>query len=492
VQRKLYQWSRDNPDDAYRKLWSWTTDLRNLRCAWRHVASNKGRRSPGVDGMTVSRIVHAQGQQAFVHELQSELRAGSYRPMPCRRRLIPKRGKPGELRALGIPTVKDRVVQCAVKQVLEPLFEAQFRHVSYGFRPGRNCHGALEHLRLATTPRARKADGTRSEPPYAWVLEGDIKSCFDQIGHHGLMTRLRRRVADRRVERLVLRFLKAGVLSKEQFIATRAGTPQGGVISPLLANIALSAIEERYERWVHYRPARTASVSSDGQRAAHTARAYDRGKGRMVCFPIRYADDFVVCVHGSRQQAEAEKDALAEQLRQDLGLELSADKTRVTSIWESFVFLGHRVRLKRNRAGYYTSLEVPKARVAELRRRIKGLTARSTTSISLEVVLTRLNQTLRGWGNFYRHCYGVYRVFGALDEYATRRLRQWLHKKMPKVSGRQIMSRYGRRTRDRTRRKVWHDGAVGQFLLTRLPREGYRLQWMRRPDYAMTSGEPDA
>jgi group II intron reverse transcriptase/maturase len=292
VQRKLYQWSRDNPDEAYRELWGWFVDLRNLRCAWQCIAANKGRGTPGIDGMTVAKIRRrVNGEEAFVHELQKELRTRRYRPSPCRRKLIPKRGKPGEFRPLGIPTIKDRVVQCAVKQVLEPIFEAQFWHVSHGFRPARGCHGALEHVRLATMPRGRTADGKRGKPPYSRVIEGDIKSCFDHISHHALMTRLRRRVADRKVTRLVLQFLKAGVLAEEQLIRTDAGVPQGGVISPLLANIALSAIEQRYERWVHKKPAKRRNAQTDGMQAARAARGNDRRAGRMVCLPIRYADD---------------------------------------------------------------------------------------------------------------------------------------------------------------------------------------------------------
>jgi len=137
VQKKLYTWSRDHPDEAYRDLWNWITDPRNLRCAWRRIATNKGRRTPGIDGKTVGSIRREEGTEAFLDELRRALRSGSYRPSPCRRKLIPKPGQPGKFRPLGIPTITDRVVQSAIKQILEPIFEAQFWHVSYGFRPGR-------------------------------------------------------------------------------------------------------------------------------------------------------------------------------------------------------------------------------------------------------------------------------------------------------------------------------------------------------------------
>ena len=153
VQRKLYQWSWENPTEPYRDLWNWVTDPRNLRCAWRSIATNKGKRTSGVDGETVESIVSRLGVDAFLDGLRNELRQRSYCPSPARRVWIPKRGKPGKFRPLGIPTVADRVVQCAVKQVLEPIFEARFWHVSYGFRPGRGCHGALEHIRQTIMPR---------------------------------------------------------------------------------------------------------------------------------------------------------------------------------------------------------------------------------------------------------------------------------------------------------------------------------------------------
>ena len=149
VQSKLYQWSKAHPNDAWRDMWGWMTDLRMLRAAWRRVALNKGKRTAGIDGMTVGRIRVKVGEQRFLEELQAELRSGAYRPSPSRRKLIPKAGKPGQFRPLGIPTVKDRVVQGAIKLLLEPIFEAQFWNVSYGFRPGRSVHGALERIRLA-------------------------------------------------------------------------------------------------------------------------------------------------------------------------------------------------------------------------------------------------------------------------------------------------------------------------------------------------------
>lgn len=232
VQKKLYQWSWEHPGETYRDVWNWVTDSRNLRCAWRVIASNKGKRTPGIDGETVESLVNDKGTDTFLEEVREELRTGSYRPSPARRKWIPKRGKAGKFRPLGIPTVKGRVVQCAVKNILEPIFEARFWHVSYGFRPGRGCQGALEHIRQTIRPRRTDPmDGKRHSAPYQWVIEGDIEGCFDQIDHHLLMNRVRQSVADKKVNRLIVSFLKAGVMLNVEYRPTRAGTPQGGITS---------------------------------------------------------------------------------------------------------------------------------------------------------------------------------------------------------------------------------------------------------------------
>ncbi|MGD0232821.1 MAG: group II intron reverse transcriptase/maturase [Syntrophorhabdales bacterium] len=482
VQRTLYQWSRGNPEGAYRELWGWITDIRNLRCAWRTVASNKGKRTPGIDGVAVKHI-HMQGVDAYLEGVRKELKDNSYVPSPARRVLIPKRGKPGEFRPLGVPTVRDRIVACAVKQIMEPLFEARFHHVSYGFRPGRSCHGALEHIRVATKSR-KKTDGKWRSFPCPWVIEGDIKGCFDHIDHHQVMERIRRRCGDRKVNRLLLLFLKAGVLAEDQFIRTDAGTPQGGILSPLLANVALSIIEERYERWVYQHASK-----GDGRLAARNARARDRRAGRAAFFPIRYADDFVILVSGTYDDALKEKEALARYLKDAAKLDLSVEKTRITPIEKGFEFLGHRVRVKwDDRRGFSPRIEVPKQKVLDIRYRIKQLTARNTTTWSLAKLIRKLNPILRGWANFYRFCPGAKPILAGLDWYVGGRIRRWMANKHPQARAREIM-----RSCERIRgRRNWREGKEELFLMGRLKVESYRFRWMRQPDYATISGEPSA
>ncbi|MER9927347.1 reverse transcriptase domain-containing protein [Mesorhizobium sp. M0048] len=270
--------------------------------------------------------------------------------------------------------------------------------------------------------------------PYPWVIEGDIKGCFDNISHHHLFEKLRKRVADRRVTRLIGQFLKAGVLSEEQFLRTDAGTPQGGILSPLLANIALSVIEERYERWVYQRTKAHADRKCDGTTAAGRARYWDRMAGRCAFLPVRYADDFVVLVSGTREDAIAEKTALAAYLRQTMSLELSPEKTKVTAMTEGFEFLRFRFIMHWDkRYGYGPRIEIPKAKAANLRRKVKAHTGTSSAPCTLTSQLQELNPILRGWANYYRHCAYAGRMFTSLDWYVGMRIARCLHRKRPKA-----------------------------------------------------------
>jgi len=324
--------------------------------------------------------------------------------------------------------------------------------------------------------------------PYPWVIEGDIKGCFDNINHHHLMNRMRTRVADRRVTRLVGQFLKAGVLAEDQFLRTDDGTPQGGIISPLLANIALSAIEERYERWTCQRQGRH---QKDGMVAARRARINDRTAGRCAFLPVRYADDFVILVSGTKEDALAEKAALAEYLRRTTGLELSSEKTKVTSMTDGFEFLGFRFGMHWDkRYGFGPRVQIPKAKASDLRRKVKRLTGRDTSS-SLGNKLQEINPILRGWANYYRHCAYAGRVFTSLDWFIGKRIWCWLRRKRPKASERDLWAACQPSSR-RTTRRLWREGPTEQHLLAWTPVCRFRLAWMGKPDFAMSSGEPDA
>jgi RNA-directed DNA polymerase len=305
--------------------------------------------------------------------------------------------------------------------------------------------------------------------PYSWIIEGDIKGCFDNINHHHLMDRLRKRIADRRVTGLIGQFLKAGVLAENQFLRSEAGTPQGGIISPLLANIALSAIEERYERWTYHSKKIQERRLCDGAAAAMGARNRDRRAGRCVFFPIRYADDFVVLVSGSQEDAIAEKSALADYLRQTTGLELSPEKTKVTAVTEGFEFLGFHVVMRWDRRyGYFPRVEIPKAKASDLRHTLKRLTKVDTNLVTLGKKLTELNFILRGWTNYYRYCARAGKVFTGLDWFVTRRIWCWLRRKRRKARVADIMRSFERSCR-RPTRKVWQEGTCEQYTRSNTP-----------------------
>lgn len=495
VQRKLYQRSQENPGYVFRKLWGLVTEPRNLRIAVARVAGNRGQRTAGIDGITVRMALRA-GVDHLVASLREKLRSRSFLPSPVRRVSIPKRGQPGKYRALGIPTVEDRVVQAAVKNILEPIFEADFLPVSFGFRPGKSVHAALEQLRILLRPR-----GTERTLPYQWAIEGDIRGCFDNIDHHALMKRVRRRVEDIRVTRLLRAFLKAGVLSEGSFFRTDSGTPQGGILSPLLANVALAAIEERYERHVWPRGHTAERTATIRKRASHT-RERMRKRGAVVFYPIRYADDFIILVsatHGPEQEAAArgaahqEKAELARVLRLELGLDLSEAKTLVTSVTRPMRFLGHTVRVRPHpvHGRMVSTAVVPKDKGQELRCRIKGLFRRATTKAPLADLLRELNPMLRGWGNFYRHAWGAKKVFTALDHYVWWSTLRWLRKKYPHASMRELKARHGWR-QPRQRMLRWRDGSVQPFQASSIRVEPYRLAWLNPPDFVTTYGKPGA
>ncbi|ESZ53856.1 hypothetical protein X727_33675 [Mesorhizobium sp. L103C119B0] len=206
------------------------------------------------------------------------------------------------------------------------------------------------------------------------------------------------------------------------FSRTEAGTPQGGIISPLLANIALSAIEEQYARWVYQRTKAHADRQCDGRTAAGRARYWDRMAGRCVFLPVRYADDFVLLVSGTQEDALAEKTALADYLRRTTGLELSPEKTKVTAMTSGFEFLGFRFVMHWDRRyGYGPRVEIPKTKAADLRWKVKARTGTSSARCSLASKLRELNPILRGWANYYRHCAYAGRVFTSLDWYTGMR-----------------------------------------------------------------------
>lgn len=407
IQTKLHRWAAADAGRRFDDLFNLVTDPAFLLVAWERVRTNRGARTAGVDGSTAYYIREVRGEEPFLAELRAGLKAGGFVPLPVRERMIPKSG--GRLRRLGIPTVRDRVVQAALKLVLEPIFEADFQPCSYGFRPRRRAQDAVaEIVQLHTWG-------------YHWALDADIEACFDTIDHTALMDRVRRRVGDKRVLRLVKAFLKAGILTVDGAeVGTVTGTPQGGILSPLLANIALSSLDDHFaEVW-------QATATSDRRRGI-------RMRGGATYRLVRYADDFVVMVHGTREHVEALRVEVADVLA-PMGLRLSDAKTKVVHLDEGFDFLGWRIqrRRKRGTSQHYLYTYPSKKALLSVMARVRMLTRRAKNRTLFEL-LHRLNPVLRGWATYFKH--GVSkRTFDYLGHFAWQRVIGWLRKRHPRIS----------------------------------------------------------
>jgi len=371
------------------------------------VSTNKGARTAGIDKATAAMIETWVGVEAFLGQIRDSLKSGGFGPVEVRRVMIPK-GASGKFRKLGIPTIADRVVQASLKLVLEPIFEADFKPCSYGFRPNRRAHDAIAEIHhLASEPIN-----------YRWVFEADIKACFDEISHSALMDRLRVRIKDKRICALVKAFLKSGVMTelgdREE---TLTGTPQGGILSPLLANIALSVLDDHFDqKWRQ-------EMGTEWQRKKR------RQHGQGNCKIVRYADDFVLMVSGERRHAETLREEVTAVLA-PMGLRLAPEKTRVVHIDEGFTFLGFDIRRMRKRGTqkYYVYTRPSRKAVQAIKDKVTAKTYRSTRHMGLDELITSLNRSLAGWANYFR--YGVSKaVFSAVDSHAWNRLMRWIRAK---------------------------------------------------------------
>jgi RNA-directed DNA polymerase len=354
MQAKLHRWAGEDPSRRFGDLFNLVCDLEFLAEAWLRVKQNKGSRTPGIDGATVADIENRPGGVGvFLEDIRAALKSGE-------------------------------------------------------FRPDRRAHDAIAEIHyLASRPR-----------DYHWILEADIRSCFDEIGHVALMDRFRRRIKDKKVCALVKAFLKAGVMKADGDVEeSHTGAPQGGILSPLLANIALSALDDHFTRqW-------QTQMGTQVQRAKR--KRHGLGNWRL----IRFADDFVVMVAGQRQHAEALREEVAAVLA-PLGLRLAEEKTRVVHIDEGFDFLNVTIRRMRKRgtSKHYVYTVPSKKAIQAVKDKVSAMTYRSTRNTEPEMLIQGINRSLAGWANYHRH--GVSKaVFSAVDHHAWNRIMRWLRHK---------------------------------------------------------------
>lgn len=382
LQRTLYRVAKQQPERRFTLLYDKVCRQDILQEAWRRVKSNKG--ASGVDEVDIDEI-REYGEAQFLGELEQELRDGSYRVSLVRRVHIPKPGQPGKSRPLGIPTVKDRVVQMAVKLVIEPLFEADFMPCSFGFRPEKTPRMALSVI------------AEKTQAGYSQVVDVDLKSYFDTIDHELLMQLVQRRVGDVRVLRLIRAWLKAGVMEEGKVTHPDRGSPQGGVVSPLLSNIVLHEVDRRWCRGDG-----TASIS-------------------VVL--VRYADDMVLLA-----RTESEASQAWERLQSQfaaLRLVVNQEKSRLTTVEEGFAFLGFEFRKPPRRLLYMW----PRKKACQhIRDRVRAVVRSFPSSASIGEVIRKLNPILTGWCTYFR-VGNSNRVFHKIDWAVLSELQLWLRRK---------------------------------------------------------------
>jgi group II intron reverse transcriptase/maturase len=478
-----------------------------LVIAKQRIAKNKGANIPGVDGQVMDDITPDE-----IVRLGQELAAGTYRPQPVRRRYIPKRN--GKLRPLGIPASRDKVVQSGVALILGALYEPLFRPCSHGFRPGRSPITALRQVNTAYRSGA------------TWIVEGDISDCFGSIPHHVILNCLRKRIRDERFIDLVRKLLQAGVMEDECYAPTYTGTPQGGIVSPILANIVLHEFDCWIEAKWEANPPPLTSKDQTARSNPEYRRLYDRiarirrhldGKlpmpkdttpeelrrelreklrlrqlqprslPRQVIYYIRFADDFVaVLCNMSKEEARQLKAEMAGWLQENLGLNLNQEKTFITHWSNQLRFLGYNLEGRANRNGTrWLHLSVPKSAVRRVVAKIKRATAYSQAPAY--DVFVNVNRVVRGWTNFYRYAHNNNVIGGKLSMVIYWRTAHYLGKKYRCSIAKVMHKHYGRDPKTgckalfvykpgkppspKTRYSIWHKTPRRLTLASPLARE---------------------
>lgn len=379
-----------NPyDKRIRKLMDLMHNPTWLMTAAQTVLANSRGKKAGIDKVSVTDF--EKNLEANIEEIRLELKHGTYQPKPVRQVLIPKAN--GKMRALGIPCLRDKIVQQAIKMALEPILEVEFHESSFGFRPNRSTHQAVSRCRILMQLK------------FSWVIEGDVKACFDEISHKSILKVVREKVLDNKFIELIQRFLKAGVSIDGKVQATERGVPQGGVISPLLANAVLNKLD-----WFLH------------EKGSYDIKALRRAwyNGESNLRFVRYADDWCVFLtRSNKRQAEKLRQEIAEFLGKECGLQLSMEKTKVTHVREGFNFLGFNLLCGVGKKGtIIPKIKIGQKAIQNLRERLNREARCIAHQTSIAARIFRMNLVLRGWGNYFCAAHNFKRIARKADNYA--------------------------------------------------------------------------
>lgn len=373
-QKTLAETACKHPDHRFTNLYSLMHWDYWMNCAADNVLARPGSSTAGVDGTTRDAFVKQRGK--YMQELVESMKTKTYEPQPVRRTYIPKSN--GKMRPLGIPTLCDRIVQEALRAILDPIYESDFRHHSYGFRKGRCTMDAIAVIMPLFNESAK----------HFYVIEGDLESYFDTVHHRKLLSILKQRIADRDIIDLIAKFLKAGVMEDGLFARTEAGVPQGGVISPLLANVYLN----EFDKWAEQK---WNIPKNERQRIRYAG----RGNYKMV----RYADDFVVVSNDTIEGVQQTKQEIKQYLETELHLKLSDTKTKITHVNDGFDFLGYHIQRRKPEGRWVVHLRPTQKAKERVKGKLKDLTSRNWTWMDEYTRLTTLNAIVKGWAEYYKY-----------------------------------------------------------------------------------------
>jgi group II intron reverse transcriptase/maturase len=454
-QAKLAKQALENPEYRFKNLYQLMHWQVWIERATNQVLARPGSSTAGIDGKTRNNFKEDYDRQ--IATIITQLKDKTYKPQPVRRTFIPKGN--GKKRPLGIPTLYDRIVQEALRMMLDPIFESDFQHHSYGFRKGRRTMDAIAVLMPLFNTKAK----------HYYVIEGDIKSYFDNVHHKKLMTLTKKRVADKAILTLIWQFLKAGVMEGQLFAKTETGVPQGGVISPLLANIYLNEFDKKAETEWHSRTPYERQYQ-----------VRQRGKGNYCM--IRYADDFVIVGNGPITEVRQIKEEVRNYLAKELHLELSEEKTKITHVNDGFNFLGFHIQRVKPEGRWVVHLRPSEQIKRRVKSRIKELTGRNWTWMDDYTRLTTLNAIVRGWCEYYKHT-SLHKDLEEISRYVWHRYLGFLLKKHKNSRKQQLIQEKTITHQNRTRwkaeiREGKHALIAYQWLPTpkELPRSRYRMK----------------